>query len=424
MCEYRETVLVIDDDELFRDELCAALQGNDCRVHAFGNLDTANQELSTGFSPSVVFADRRIDGEPIEGRLLFEIRESSPDSLVVIYTRIDDLTDAQVADILSMGATRVLDRSQIAGSVDLLLHEFRELKELSLALQELTQGRSKLLTALIGTDVGVTMIDHQSICWFTNSKHQEIVGAPCTKGLCSCSFYGQPPEFGSCWGCGVRDVFKETISQKRAINQTVLTRLRNNEVCWLSIQTKPIFGLDGKRVIAATEAVSLLEDSYVNSIEPNEVLFSIARGLLRTGFGRVRIYREHAEEGAHRLVAAASRKDRFEENAYFDELDDLDVNYTKCPYSVRACASKMGLLVKEWGNGPTPFENVLGLELPYFLLPIRDHKGKTLLGLLAADFIGWENTRAKPNEKSPREVAEANLAGPETLKWIHDGYCR
>jgi CheY-like chemotaxis protein len=420
MSEHRETILVVDDDELFREQLRRALEGIGCRVHAFPNLTEAASDIKTGFSPSVIFADRWIQQEPIEKHLLGEIRQTSPDSLVVIYTRIDELTRSEERRILSMGAIRVLDTTEVAGSADSLLDEFKELRELSNALSDLTTGRSSLLTALVGTDVALTVIDRQHICWFANARHQELFCNAYKGGLGRCLFHDQPPGSGACAGCGIDDV----LATGAPVQRTILTHIRGDSVRWLSVHCKPIRDSSGKRVIAATKAVSELDPTYIETLEPLERLFAVARGLLHAGFGRVSIYREHAEKEAHRLVAAASRQEGFEDNSYFNGLRDLDVDYTSCPYSVRACESEAGLLVKEWDVGPSPFKDTLGLELPHVLVPIRDDRSGDLLGLLAADFVGWGQTRAKATEKSPREVAEEHLARPETLKWVRDGYCR
>jgi len=415
MCEHRETILVIDDDDLFREQLQNALEDLGCRVVAFSDLESAQKDLTSGFNPSLVFADRRIRGEAIESRLLRGVRQFSPGSHVVIYTRIDELSAVDVSKVLSMGAIRVLDRSEVAGSVEKILREFTELRELSSALDELTRGRSDLVTALVGSDVGVTMIDREYNCWFANNRQQELVGGRGTGGLCWCLFHDQPAETGPCWGCGIRDTTDEALSKGIAIHRIILTHFRDDRVVWLSVQTKPIRDSDGL-VIAGTEAVSKLDDGFVGNMEPTERLFAVARGMVHAGFGRVRIYERQADTETLNLLAAAARTDAFEARDYFESLRHLALEYTTCPYATRAVESKTGILVESWDRGDSPFKKALNLKPPYFLVPMRDGEEEHVIGLLAADFEGWDKAR-KP-------VVINHLARQENLRWIRGGYAR
>jgi PAS domain S-box-containing protein len=116
------------------------------------------------------------------------------------------------------------------------------------------------------------------------------------------------------------------------------------------------------------------------------------------------------------LVAAASRKDRFEDREYFESLRDFAPNYEDCPYCSQASLSKSGILIDSWYSDISPFKDILGLELPYLLVPIRDETNQQLLGLLAADFVGWDKDRG--------DVAKKHLGRQETCEWIRKGYCK
>ncbi len=413
MRKNRERVLIINDDGLFRDQLKEALEELECRVIAFPDLNSAHKDLAGGFSPSLVFADRQIGGQPIETRLFREIKHTSPGSHVVIYTRIDELTDSNVSKLLLMGAIRVLDKSEVADSVSKILQEFKELRDLSSALEELSRGRSHLVTALLGSDVGVTMIDREYKCWFASDKQQELVHSPCVGGPCWRLFHDQPAQMGSCWGCGVADILSEAFSKKTAVHRTILSHLRDNRVLWLSVETKPIRGSD-HRIIAGTEAVSILDEAFVQNMDATDRLFGVARGLVHAGFGRARIYERQAGPETLKLRAAASRTDLFEAKDYFESLLYLSLEYTKCPYTAQAVKNQTGTLVKSWDRGDSPFKAALDLQPPYFLIPMWSADGDHLLGLVAADFGGWDEAR-KP-------VAVQHLARDENLTWIRDGY--
>jgi PAS domain S-box-containing protein len=410
MHKHPEMILVIDDDELFREEFQRALEDCDCEVHAHCDLESAQTDLTSGVNPSLIFADRKIRGEPIDKRLLNHVRQFSPGSHVVIYTRIDELSAAYVSELLTRGAVRVLDRSEVTDSVEKIVRECTELRELSSALDELIRGRSDLVTALVGSNVGVTMIDRQYNCWFANNRQHELIGGRCMGGLCWRLFHDQPAEAGPCWGCGIRDVLDEAISKETAIHRIILSHLRDNRVLWLSVETKPVRGSDG-RVIAGTEAVSILDDGFVQNMEPTERLFGVARGLVHAGFGRVRIYEQRAETKTLKLIGAAARTDVFEARDYFSSLCSLSLEYLNCTYASKAVDSVTGILVDSWDRGDSPFKAALDLSPPYFLVPMREEN--YTIGLLAADFGGWDEER-KP-------IAIRHLARKENLRWIH-GY--
>jgi hypothetical protein len=259
----------------------------------------------------------------------------------------------------------------------------------------------------------VAIIDRQYNCWFANNRQHELVGGRCMGGLYWSLFYDQPAEFGPPWGCGIRDVLDEAFSKGTAIRRVILTHLRDDRVHWLSVETKPVRGSDG-RVIAGSEATSMLDDDFVRNMEPTERLFGVARGLLHAGLGRVRIYERQAETETLKLVAAASRTDVFEARDYFEGLRHLSLEYTKCPYATRAVASEAGILVDSWDRGDSPFKAGLDLRPPYFLVPMRDGEERRVIGLLAADFGGWDEAR--------EAIVIRHLARQENLPWIRNGY--
>ena len=105
MPNVRESILIVDDEEVFREELRAALAELGYAVKAVPDFQTAMVELNGGLKPIFVFADRNVGGETIEDGHLGEIKHILPqDSLVIVYTRQSELTKTQELLIRSRGA--------------------------------------------------------------------------------------------------------------------------------------------------------------------------------------------------------------------------------------------------------------------------------------------------------------------------------
>lgn len=317
-----ESILIVDDDALFRTTLSRALTDLGCTVQSVPDFETAKVELFQGLRPFLVFADRKIGGCDVEKQHLSEIKRIWPEAHVIVYTRLEDLTVQQERFILSQGATRVLDRSHVADSVDKLLQEFQELRGVSSALSDLTGSRKNVVSLLVGADVGVTVIDKHYVCWFANKAQEEMVGRPCAGGLCWTLFHGHPPEAGPCWGCEIREVFKT----ERPTHRIILAYLPTGSISWQSVQCKPIHDREG-RVIAALEAVSVYSEGLLRNMEATERLFLVARGMLHAGFGRVRVYSASSDTDQKELVAAVSRSDTIDGRQYYETLHGCDIRY-------------------------------------------------------------------------------------------------
>ena len=234
----------------------------------------------------------------------------------------------------------------------------------------------------MGTDVGLTVIDRHYICWFANQVQSDLIGGPCTGGLCWNLFHDHPAQMDRCWACGASEAFET----RRPTSRTILSHLHNGTTHWLFVQAKPIFDKRGQ-VIAVSEATSLYCEDIVRSMEAKDRLFAVARGLLHAGFGRVRLYSVSDSSGKKQLVAAVARSDTPDGRQYFDSLQGLELNYEECPYSREAVGGKMGVLVKSWREGfESPFTKVLGLNPPYFTIPVWNDGGNVLIGFLRGRF--------------------------------------
>jgi len=91
----------------------------------------------------------------------------------------------------------------------------------------------------------------------------------------------------------------------------------------------------------------------------------------------------------------------------------MTLNLNDCHYCVKAIKDWKGLLVRKWdAKGPSAISTRLGIEPPYFAVPIWSPKGDTLIGFLGADF--------EDMHKGRRECAIKYLAKDETLVWLRE----
>jgi CheY-like chemotaxis protein len=416
--EQRRSILIIDDNRDFAEPLKLLLEREGYDVSLAFSVDDGITLLEHSVNPMFVMADRILeDGEPIEIRELESLSEASGDSYIVIYTTISEPTDEQIFNIMSKGAVRVIKREEVEGfvaNIKLLTREFDELIEISSELQKITSERSKLVAALVGLDVGLTVIDRYFYCWFANDAQERIVGKPYSGNLCWKLFHHHPVSSGPCWGCPV----KELLASSKPVERRFLSRFADGSVKWVSERFTPIRDSETKEVIAVREGVTEVKDTIVRGLSLDQRLQKIAEGLIHSGFGRARIYRALGD-GHIELCAAAARTDDPKEtqSKYRQSLGTLSLLYEECPYITRARDSKFGLFIPEWNtrDAPSPFAYILDLEPPYFVVPVfYDHV--RLCGFLCVDFVNVE--------EGLREVMLRRYAKEDTLDWLQRDYAR
>lgn len=419
----QHSILLIDDRELPRETLATLLRAEHFAVETTESVDKACEKLEKGLRPTFIFADREFPNEMIEDRGLPEFKRLAQDSLIVVFTRQKELSRHDCFAVRAAGAVRILDRKMMGDQIEeikTVTKEIGELLELRSALEQATKTRDTLLAAVTGAEIGLTVIDRLHHVWFANEAQASLVGGPCSGGLCWNLFHGHPPEMLRCWACGVHQVFETG----QTVERVVLTRVRSGRVLWVSIQTTPIKGKDGK-VIAAREAVSPHTEEIVARMGRKNRLLAIAQGLLHIGFGRVRIF-EAVDTGTDgdnpqmRLCAAASYKDELSpegaDGTYVRGLGDFTPSLSECRYCAKAVRDWKGLLVREWDeNGPSVITLRLGIDPPYFGVPIWSSRGDTLVGFLGADFgdIG-------DMDKDRLDCVVAYLTKDETLEWLRE----
>ena len=173
------SVLIVDDSRSYSRSLARQLTRAGYTVFTVNSMADALAFMSHQGNPTFVIVDRQLEGNPVENGDLGKLIRVAGQSHVVVYTQKDELTESQIRHICSQGAKRVLDRTEMLGLVDnigKLVREFDELLELASELADLISQRRKLMTALVGADVGVTVIDTEFYCWFASPTYERFVG--------------------------------------------------------------------------------------------------------------------------------------------------------------------------------------------------------------------------------------------------------
>jgi ActR/RegA family two-component response regulator len=409
-----QSILILDDNEKLARQLAFALAREGYDVKHSTNVEAVLEDLRKSASPTFILADRLLE-EPIEQRNLERICEAAPSSKVLVYTRREDLGEDTYFDILNRGAFRVLDKSAISkliNDIKLFARELAELTDLAAKLEEAASDRSKIMAALVGSDVSVSVVDKHYRRWFQNDAPERSAGGVCRTTRCRTASFGGFSAPRRCWGCTVSRV----LDGGKAVEDICLNRSEDKSLNWLAVRSTPIIGQD-QSILAVREAVTVLDEIVLAGLPSDRRLFGVAESIVRLGFGRARVYRATSETEIF-LQAAASRSDSSHAfpSQYFESVKEIAVHLNACPYMMKAYTNKRGLLVAKWDPdlGMSPYVDApLYLELPYFDIPIWRDDGR-LDGWIAADFVGVDDTL--------RGRAINRLAIPTTVSCLQTDY--
>jgi signal transduction histidine kinase/CheY-like chemotaxis protein len=430
MSETATTVLLIDNEERYRSELAALLRSKGYVVVDVSTILEAGQYLRANDPPTFILADRKLETGNIETEGLSDLRLLGGGAHVVVYTRLDELTPAQRFTIRGAGAIRVLDKNDITKLVDsiaVFTSQLDELLDLSRHLQRLGSERSTITSALLGADVGVTVVDKEFHCWYANSVQERLVGRPCGSGLCFMLFHGHPAVGGRCWGCTVA----QACAEKKSVQRLFLSRFASGALKWVNVLSTPVQSARGE-VIAVREAVTEVTDTTVCELELRDRLLAVARGVVHAGFGRARIYRADGGKRLTLLAAASCLDDPTDAiGSHHAELglDQVSLDIGICPYANKAEQSRMGVLVQQsdWETEQSPFASLMGnLVPPYFDVPVRG-TNRELCGWLSADFVDLPEATEDCDCAEPlttRSLAIGRYANESTLQWLCEDYGR
>ncbi len=399
MCASGNRVIVIDD-LVFGSILVEALADTGYEAVHVRSVDEAVHHIWSNGAPRFILSDRQLDGEPVENSALGVLQETAPGSFIIVYTKMDELPPETIYALLDRGALRVINRDRadkIAGNIKLLTHEFDELLELSQALRSAGLERRKIAAALVGTGVGVTVIDRNCHCWYANSTQQQLTGMDSTDGMCWRLFHGHPVAVGPCWGCTVSGFFDESVTPQyeQPVERLFLSRFANGKVTWVWVHSTPILSEETQKPIAVREGVLEATPELVASLNFEQRTQRIAQGLVHLGFGRARIYDvRHVKQW--RLIAAASCKDPVgsPQSAYLQSLSEqglanIAIDDRKCPHIARAHGERVGFVITQAdGDAKQIFAEQLDIRTPTYAIPVWSGDETTLNALMLMDFEG------------------------------------
>ncbi|MFZ2632729.1 MAG: ATP-binding protein [Desulfosalsimonadaceae bacterium] len=386
-------ILLVDDTKHTRESLSDLFQAQGYSVAEAGSADEALKLLEDG-NGEIGFAlvDQVLDRTLESGtQAVKQISDMRPDLFIVMYTADPEIKDIHRWNAMKSGAHRYIRKAnagELLRDIDEFIQDMSELQDLTRIFKGITSGRLEMASAIIGIDVGITLIDREYRIWFANKTQADIVGtpnivgAPCWKFLHGCAV-----NQGQCFGCSVKEVFESGQTSTR----TFLSRSPSWRLEWLQVVTTPIFTKASdkpQRVIAAKKATQRL-DSVVKEMKLADRLRYIAQGIVFAGYGRARIYQSlHTDRLT--CVAAAAGPDSKADQDYLSKVSGFVTSEDKTnPYVRKAMQEMTGTLHLNWDPDLGEDANLimqLDLNPPWIDLPVWNEK--ELIGWLGVDIKG------------------------------------
>jgi CheY-like chemotaxis protein len=421
-------ILIIDNGDRLPEFLHDKLTTKGYKVDRVHTVNEAIEFLKhSDDPPTFILADRILDNGPIEIRELEILCKVATNisSEVLVYTIESELSEEDQYEILNQGAYRVLDKEDVhklVENINILIENFNEILQLTDELKAATADeRSKFITALIGTDVTISFLDHNFRQPRNTSFAKLLIGTASetsSDGFCQNRCWlaarKRPASPPKCWGCTVAHVF----NSKETVEARFLNRQPNGYCSWVDVQSKPIKSEKTGTIIAVREAVTETTKSTLTSLTSETRLNHIAESLIRIGFGRARIY-QFISEGTAQLRAAAACTDVFSNHKrkYFESITHNLLTLESCGYAEQASKNSIGSYIHRWDEkiGVSPLVKDLGLELPYFDVPVFSDNRK-LCGWISLDFVGLD--------ENLREQARKDYGKIDSLTWLNEEYGR
>lgn len=415
MVDAKQSVLILDDEAEFGDLVGNLLTAQGYEVSVCSDLSSSLDLLRTEKETTFLVVDRVLAGNALdETDDLRKLCEAAPNTFVIVYTCVSDLTKEETYSIHEQGAVRVISRKTATEFVKNILSLTRELDELlaiSSALQEAASERTRMAAALVGTGVSTSVVDAHYQVWFTGPPEREFgyIGNPGRTRLCWQVFHGRPAWVGPCWACPVAEVIQTGSPAQR----TLLSCGTEGELIWRSNLSTPICPSDGAAPIAVREGVLNLSEDWLAHLSLPQRLKLIAEGLVFAGFGRARIWLARGVEYAE-LVAAACCDDKYGGVPVPPDLKDVRLAYKSDPNVEMAIERGIGLAVAEWKTGKeSPYKHILEVHPPYVSIPVFGQHDQ-LEALLCLDFV--------PLDEELQQKSFSLFSGDEQLKALQETY--
>jgi len=388
------SILVVDDNKETRRSLSDLLTHNKYSITEASDKKEALRILETGeINPSFVLVDQIMDGPETGMNLVKEIRKRWSDIFIVMYTANPRIEDWQKWQAIHAGAHRYIRKAsaqELLRDVDEIIRDMRELQQLTQEFKEITHERMAMASALVGLDVGVTLIDREYRILFTNRQQIEIVGAnKKVSSPCWTYLHDYPVEQGPCTFC----IVKATLESQKSQTRDFLFRVASDKLEWVKVHTVPIFAQnpDGsKRVIAVKEASQRIGNA-VETKNQNARLQTIARGIVSAGYGRARIY-EAINLNLLKGRAASAGPDKKTNHQFRINTAEREFSIINDSFATKAKNEKCGTLFTTFNvERDTDSISVRELIAPCIDMPIWHKDG--LAGWLSVDVVAGKKTK-------------------------------
>lgn len=381
-------LLLVDDNPQIRESFASLFSSKGYTVSVAGSVEEALDLARNDLALSFVLLDHVLDGTPESGMIAAtKISSIRPDIFIVMYTADPYINNELRWKAMAAGAHRYIRKAnanELLRDINDFLRDFRDLKEITYQFERIAAGTLEMTSALVGMDIGITLIDKEYRVWYANKAQTDIVGVANIVGApCWVKLKGYPVEYGPCVNCSAKEVFNSKVTITRAY----LSRFPSGKLGWIQVQTSPVFSEgDGnsRRVIGARMATQKLHDTMVHQMDLEERLHIIARGIVFSGYGRARIYRTVGNERLQ-VITAATGSDRNNDMTYRNKIKDL-LFPLENSYIKKAIKEVRGTLNVDWDLSiGRDLEAIMQLDLspPWIDLPIWNEG--YLIGWLSVD---------------------------------------
>ncbi|MFA5191246.1 MAG: ATP-binding protein [Verrucomicrobiia bacterium] len=358
----QKSVLVVDDNDVYRDELVAQLRDPVTDVIGVRTAVEAEQLFRADpqrFQFAVI--DQVLDNNQMGGiALTHKLASLSRDLFVLVFTNVPSDNAEVVArfryEALSAGAFRYIERGSPHKDKILVKAFVDEMMQLSILREWIGRyyaDRENVPSLLTQLSIGVDIIDRSHKLWFMNDAMRRITGLT-TPGLpqspCS-NWHGI--KFWPCLTCLVHASFKSGQPDERLF-LSLLPFREKDKLFYLRVWAQPITDNQGKVVIAADgrplavmESVQDLTDSAQLSAMPLDRRLDLIAGALRDRpsdnsyipkrlFERVRImFRDGATDNFIVMAASGYGSPQASESRLIpprDYLQDAEDNMRRTKY--------------------------------------------------------------------------------------------
>jgi len=323
------TILVVDDNDSYRDGLLQVLQAEGARGEGAKSGEDAvrtMEEYPQRYQFAVI--DHVLNGSMDGIQTTKELIDRNQNLFALVFTNVPTDSMEDIArfkyEALSAGAYRYLERGpehEAPKKVKDFISEIEQLASLRIWIQDYYENREQVPSLLTQLDIGVHVVDRSYKTWFMNDAMRRITGLPGLELPREACPVWHGYRFFPCPGCLARQIFEGCEPQERLF-LSPLTYRDKEKLFFLNVWTQPIrdrkgeilLAADGKPLAAMESVQDLTGTERLRKMPLDERLRVIADALRnrpvagsylgRTYFEKVEIYTR--EESGQSFVLRAA----------------------------------------------------------------------------------------------------------------------